>query len=229
MELACGWACISHKFFGEKDRLSAACAARGDRGVTSMTKSPLVICGPSGSGTSTIIKELEFRFPKKLSFPVTHTTRAPRAGEIDGVHYHFVNTASFLDDIADEKFVEYEDVNGDLYGTSWRAVDDIVKFGRTCVLDVDVHAVKSIKAAHLDCAPRFVFVIPPSLEELEARLRRRGTDSEESVQLKLAKAKAEIEYACEKSGTNFDYFLENDDLEAAVSELGVLLHDWCLR
>lgn len=178
---------------------------------------PLVICGPSGSGKSTILKKVMTSESLKdyLAFSVSHTTRQPRQGEQDGKDYHFVNKDSFRQFIAEGAFIEHAEFSGNHYGTSKAAVRDCQSSGKLCVLDIDSQGVRSLKKTDLN--PFYVFILPPSLEELEHRLRGRRTESEESLQRRLSTAKNEVIYG--QTPGNFDETIVNDDLETAVKKL----------
>ena len=173
------------------------------------------MCGPSGVGKGTLINRLMADFPGRFGFSVSHTTRAPRPGEEDGVHYNFVQKADMEADIAAGKFLEYAHVHENIYGTSLAAVEAVAKKGRVCVLDIDVQGAEIVKKSSLDAV--FVFVSPPSMEELEARLRGRGTDKEESIQKRLANAAGEM--AKTKVEGFFHAVIVNDDLDRAYGEL----------
>ncbi|KAI8835903.1 P-loop containing nucleoside triphosphate hydrolase protein [Chytridium lagenaria] len=144
----------------------------------------LVISGPSGVGKSTLLKSLFNKYPSSFGFSVSHTTRSPRPGEEDGKAYHFVTREQFLELVAENAFIENTEFSGNLYGTSFETI---------CVLDVEMTGVKSIKNTALKAI--FIFIRPPSIEDLEKRLRGRGTETEESLQKRLGAAKAELEYA----------------------------------
>ncbi|KOB75940.1 Guanylate kinase, partial [Operophtera brumata] len=128
---------------------------------------PLVLCGPSGSGKSTLLKRLLNEFPDKFGFSVSHTTRGPRPGEKDGVHYHFTNKELMGAAVERGEFIETATFSGNMYGTSKRAVDDVRCTGKICVLDIEMEGVKQVKRTDLN--PLLVFVMPPSIEELERR------------------------------------------------------------
>ncbi|XP_026731633.1 guanylate kinase isoform X1 [Trichoplusia ni] len=176
---------------------------------------PLVLCGPSGSGKSTLLKRLLKEFPDKFGFSVSHTTRAPRPGEKNGVHYHFTNVEDMTASIARGEFIESAVFNGNMYGTSKQSVDDVRCTGCICVLDIDVEGVKQVKGT--DFNPLLVFVMPPSLEELERRLRARNTEHEESLSGRLEIARKEIIYGQEPG--NFHIIILNDNLDKAYAEL----------
>ncbi|KAH8952141.1 hypothetical protein BDL97_09G069400 [Sphagnum fallax] len=190
------------------------------KGVTGNAPQPVVICGPSGVGKGTLIGKLMKDFPDKFGFSVSHTTRSPREKEQDGVHYHFTTRHIMEKEIRERKFLESADVHGNLYGTSWAAVDAVTNSGKTCILDIDVQGAQSVKKSSLDAV--FVFIKPPYPEEeqLEKRLRGRGTESEEQIQKRLRNAKAELERA--KDATLFDHILVNAKLDEAYESLKMM-------
>ncbi|XP_031825532.1 guanylate kinase isoform X2 [Nomia melanderi] len=175
----------------------------------------LVLCGPSGSGKSTFIKKLFEEYPDKYGFSVSHTTRKPRPGEEDGKHYYFTSKEKMEKQIEQGEFLETATFSGNLYGTSKQAVEDVQRAGKICVLDIDMQGVKQVKQSSLN--PLYVFVKPPSMDELEKRLRNRQTETEESLQHRLSAAKAEIEYG-EKPG-NFNIVIVNDNFSKAYEKL----------
>ncbi|KAL0851267.1 hypothetical protein ABMA28_007103 [Loxostege sticticalis] len=176
---------------------------------------PLVLCGPSGSGKSTLLKRLLKEFPDKFGFSVSHTTRNPRPGEKDGVHYHFTNKEDMTAAVAKGEFIETATFSGNMYGTSKRAVDDVRRTGKICVLDIEIEGVKQVKTTDLD--PLLVFVMPPSIEELERRLRARNTECEEALRKRLDTAIREIEFG--KQPGNFHIIIMNDNLDKAYTDL----------
>ncbi|XP_047525555.1 guanylate kinase isoform X2 [Pieris napi] len=176
---------------------------------------PLVLCGPSGSGKSTLLKRLLKEFPDKFGFSVSHTTRGPRPGEKDGVHYHFISKEQMLSAVGKGEFIETAVFSGNMYGTSKKAVEDVRRTGRICVLDIEIEGVKQIKRTDLD--PLLVFVMPPSIDELERRLRNRNTEQEDALQKRLEQARHEIEYG--KEPGNFHILILNDSIEKAYTEL----------
>jgi len=184
--------------------------------VIAMSKlRPIVMCGPSGVGKGTLINRLMADFPGKFGFSVSHTTRAPRPGETDGVHYNFVEKAAMEADIVDGKFLEHAHVHENIYGTSLAAVEAVATKGQVCVLDIDVQGAEIVKKSTLDAL--FVFIAPPSMEELEKRLRGRGTEKEESIQKRLANAAGEM--AKTEVDGFFHAVIVNDDLEKAYAEM----------
>jgi guanylate kinase len=131
------------------------------------------VCGPSGVGKSTLIARLRAEFPDDFGFSVSHTTRKPRAGEEDGVHYNFADKPAMEAEIAAGKFVESANVHGNLYGTSFAAVERVSAAGKICILDIDVQGVASCRRVQFEVG-RYIFVAPPELSVLESRLRGRG-------------------------------------------------------
>lgn len=174
---------------------------------------PIVISGPSGSGKSTMLKKLFVEIPDKFGFSVSNTTRQPRKGEVDGVDYHFLTVDEFKKAIEEKKFIEWAQFSGNYYGTTFKAVEDVRKKGKTCLLDIDMQGVKSVKNSHLDA--RYLFLSPPSLEILRQRLEGRGTETPESIEKRLAAAKAEMEYA--ETGAH-EKIIVNDDLDTAYKQ-----------
>jgi len=166
---------------------------------------PLVICGPSGVGKSVLIKYLQKRFPDKFGFSVSHTTRGPRPGEANGVAYHFSDMDTMKKMKADGKFIESAEVHGNMYGTSKAAVDSVSQAGKICILDIDVQGAKTIFEGGFFQDIKFVFINPPSLQELEKRLRGRGTETEEKVQKRLANATGEIDFANRVTFYNYKF------------------------
>ena len=180
-----------------------------------MSPRPVVICGPSGVGKGTLINKLMADHPGKFGFSVSHTTRAPRPGEENGVHYHFAEKAAMEADIAAGKFLEYAHVHENIYGTSLAAVAAVASEGKICILDIDVQGAEIVKKSDLNAM--FLFVSPPSLEELERRLRGRGTEKEESIVTRMSNATKEMAKT-EEEGF-FHRVIVNDDLDKAYGEL----------
>ena len=176
---------------------------------------PLVVVGPSGVGKGTLIAMLQREFPDKFGFSVSHTTRSPRPGEVHGTHYNFVDKSTMERDIENGKFLEYAHVHQNIYGTSFAAVKTVTKSGRICLLDIDVQGAELVKKSDLNAA--YVFIAPPSMEELERRLRGRGTESEDAVLKRLENARNEM--AKKDVEGFFDAVIVNDDVEDAYSKL----------
>ncbi|OCL05679.1 guanylate kinase [Glonium stellatum] len=179
---------------------------------------PIVISGPSGAGKSTILKRLFAEFPDKFGFSVSHTTRAPRAGEEDGREYHFTTKEKFLELVEQGGFIEHAQFGGNHYGTSVRAVQEIAERGRVCILDIEMEGVKQVASHPTFPRPRFLFLAPPSMEVLEARLRGRASDSEDAIQKRLKQAAYEMEFA-NSSDAPHDKVVVNNDLDTAYREV----------
>ncbi|KAL9001180.1 MAG: hypothetical protein Q9169_000364 [Polycauliona sp. 2 TL-2023] len=181
---------------------------------------PTVVSGPSGTGKSTILKRLFAAHPNVFGFSVSQrdykdTTRAPRAGERDGIEYNFTTKESFLKLVDEGGFIEHAQFGGNYYGTSVKAVKDVAEEGQICVLDIEMEGVKQVKRTDLHA--RFLFLSPPSVEVLEQRLRGRGTEDEESLKKRLDQAAKEMAYSKEE-GVH-DKIVINDDLEKAYKEV----------
>ncbi|CAB3986190.1 guanylate kinase isoform X2 [Paramuricea clavata] len=169
----------------------------------------LVISGPSGSGKSTLLKKLFKEYPNKCGFSVSHTTRNPRPGEVDGKDYYFFKRDVMEKAIANGEFLEHAEYSRNLYGTSKKAVKDVTDQGKICILDVDRQGVLNVKSTNINSF--FLFVKPPSMDELEERLRNRGTETEESLQRRLNIARFDMEYADKPD--SYDCIVVNDVLE----------------
>jgi len=183
----------------------------------------LILSSPSGAGKTTLFNRLRGEFPL-LRFSVSHTTRKPRPTEVDGREYHFVDRDAFEAMIALDAFAEHAEVHGNLYGTSKREIELARSASADGVLfDVDYQGARQIKATFPEAIG--VFVLPPSLAELERRLRGRGTEDAVTAERRLSAAKAEIAHY-----GFFDYVIVNDDIERAYGKLrGILLAERCRR
>ena len=148
----------------------------------------IVISGPSGSGKGTIVKELIKNEQFMLS--ISATTRMPRQGEEEGVHYYFKSTSEFENMIAEEALLEYANFCGNYYGTPKAPIEEGVKNGKDVILEIEVQGAQQIKQIYDDAV--FIFVIPPSLTELEKRLIGRGTETQEVIAKRMARAKEEL-------------------------------------
>jgi guanylate kinase len=173
----------------------------------------IILTAPSGSGKTTLATRLMSEFPV-IQFSVSATTRKPRTGEIDGVSYHFVEAEQFRTWVAGGLFLEYEEFyNGTMYGTLKSDVDKVLDSGYFILLDVDVKGASTVKRIYKDqCLS--VYVRPPSVEVLEQRLRSRGTESDQTLALRLERARMEMDYE-----SAFDAVVINDELEQAYQDL----------
>lgn len=179
----------------------------------------LVISAPSGGGKSVVLRRLLERH-EGISYSVSVTSRPPRQGEVDGVDYHFVSREEFESLIAKDVFYEYAEVHGNLYGTREDTVQQALDQGLDIVLDIDVQGGMDVKWRQSDAV--LVFLMPPSIEVLEARLRGRGSDAEDQILLRLENARKEIAY-----WRHYDYVITNDDIEDTVVAVGnVLMAEW---
>ena len=177
---------------------------------------PFVISAPSGAGKTTILKPILARIPA-IGFSVSHTTRRPRPGEINGQDYFFVDIDQFVTMRQDGDFLEWAEVHGNFYGTSQPAVMAQLASGQDVILDIDVQGARQLKDRQgLDAT--FVFIVPPSLAELERRLTGRQTETAESLALRLQNAKQELQAA-----NLYDYVVVNDDLDQAKAMLTAII------
>jgi guanylate kinase len=172
---------------------------------------PFVVSAPSGTGKTTVCRALVARDPRVV-FSVSHTTRAPRAGERDGVDYHFVDEATFEALVAQGAFLEHAHYAGHRYGTSWAAIEAPLAAGRDVLLEIEIQGARQVRERLADAC--LVFLLPPSRAELERRLRGRGTDGADQVERRLAIAREEFQAA-----PLFDAFVVNDAVEQAVEDL----------
>lgn len=170
---------------------------------------PIVVVGPSGVGKSVLIKKMQELWPDKFGFSVSHTTRGPRPGEEDKVHYHFSDLETMQNEVDEGKFIEHANVHGNMYGTSKEAVEAVRQTGKICILDLDVQGAKSIWEQNIWDGTKFIFIMPPSFEELERRLRGRGTETEEKVQMRLANAIGEIKFSEQVEFFTYRFVMEN--------------------
>ncbi len=200
---------------------------------------PVVFAGPSGVGKGTIINKLLEKFPNLFGFSVSHTTRAPRPGEENGVHYNFVTKEEFEELIERKQFIEYAKVHTNYYGTTIKAVEQVCELlgfhhishrlcqqirsqNKVCILDIDVQGVQNVKNSTLDF--KSLFLSAPSIEELERRLVGRGTETADKIRVRLDNALKEIAYS--KVEGNFDKLIVNQDLETTFREVVNLLQGW---
>lgn len=181
-----------------------------------------VFSGPSGVGKSTLIHKLMDSI-KDLGYSVSHTSRAPRKNEVDGVDYHFVDRKTFSGMIEADAFVEWATVYNDLYGTSFSGLQDQINKGIDVILDVDNQGAENIKSRFPEGI--LIYILPPSLDVLEKRLRARGTDDDHIIDARIKQALDEL-----RNCDFYDYLIINDELEKAFSEAkAIILSDRCKK
>lgn len=181
----------------------------------------LVLCAPSGTGKSTLIARLQAEFPN-FAFSISYTTREPRGQEQNGREYHFISRKEFAAMRDRREFAEWAEVHGNYYGTAIRPVQDMLAQGKDVLFDLDVQGAMQLRSSFAHGVS--VFLLPPSLEELERRLRTRGTDSPEAIARRLENSIGELQRAGE-----FDHWIVNDDLDAAFMQLRAIYIAGCTR
>ena len=185
-----------------------------------MNRKAILFSAPSGSGKTTIIKRL-LQYFDCFEFSISATSRRPREGERDGVDYYFLSPDEFETRVRNDEFLEWEEVYaGTRYGTLKSEIERIAEKGKVVIFDVDVNGGINIKKYFGDEALA-IFVMPPSIEVLEQRLRSRGTESEESIQKRLGRSAKELDEA-----ERFDVTIVNDDLDRAVAETKAVVEDF---
>ena len=180
-----------------------------DRGIL------LVISGSSGTGKGTVCNSLRKRRPD-LEYSISATTRSPRAGETDGVEYFFLTRDEFKRKIEAGDFLEYADNYGNFYGTPRDKVLEQLNLGKTILLEIDVQGARQVQKNYPDGV--FIFLLPPSIEELRRRITGRNSETEESIQKRLSIVNDELE-----SGKSYNYVVINDEVEKAVDEICAIL------
>ena len=171
----------------------------------------IVLTGPSGVGKGTLVKLLLERHPQ-LRLSISATTRQPRPGEVDGVDYYFLNKKDFETAILNHELLEWAEYAGNYYGTPQAQVIQQIELGNYVLLEIELAGARAIANIFPDA--RRIFILPPSIEELEARIRTRGTNSEESITKRLEIAQQEI-----AASNEFDFQIVNDELEKAIASL----------
>lgn len=167
----------------------------------------LVICAPSGTGKSTLIRRLREEFPR-ISFSISYTTRPAREGERDGVDYHFVSMERFRALAAEGFFAEWAEVHGNCYGTPKQAILDLLEEGQDILFDIDVQGARQLRQNTGEGS--FIFLLPPTMTALRQRLENRNTDDDDTIRRRIENAPGEIAKA-----TEFDHWIINDDLDSA--------------
>ncbi len=183
----------------------------------------IILSSPSGAGKSTLAKRL-MEWDPSLSFSVSATTRAPRAGEVDGTHYHFVDETRFRGMVADGEMLEHAHVFGNFYGSPAGPVRTAIEDGCDVLFDVDWQGAQQIGRSALQDHVLSIFVLPPSIGELRRRLESRGQDAEDVIQKRMQKSWDEISH-----WDGYDYVLVNDDLDASFERLKTIVSAERLR
>lgn len=180
-----------------------------------------VVSAPAGCGKDTILNEL-FKRTDSVGYAVSATTREPRAGEVDGVHYYFLTREQFERKIAEKEVLEYTEYCGNYYGTLRKSVDSLILQGKDAILKIEVEGAMNIRKMFPEAC--LVFILPPSWEVLENRLRTRGTETEDKIRERIAQARTELDFA-----RNYDYLIVNNELDVAVDDLKCVLRAEKLR
>lgn len=180
-----------------------------------------IVSAPSGAGKTSLLNELCKQL-KHLTISVSHTTRAPRPGEVDGEHYHFVSLETFKEEIEQNLFLEYAQVFDNYYGTSKTAVDTLLTARKDVILEIDWQGARQVRERADSVIS--IFILPPSQASLEERLRNRQQDSEEIIQRRMRDARNEIAHYSE-----YDYVIINDNFEDALADLVAIFRSERLR
>jgi len=175
----------------------------------------IVLTGPSGVGKGTLMRLLLSRHPE-LNYSISATTRPPRRGEVDGKDYYFISRSEFQRLIEKGEFLEWAEFAGNLYGTPRQPVIDLMKSGKSVLLEIELEGARQIRATFPELLS--IFILPPTFNELEKRIRGRKKDSEEAILRRLKRAKEEIDSASE-----FHIQIVNDDLETAIHDIEVAM------
>lgn len=175
----------------------------------------IVISGASGTGKGTVCKKILSDLPE-VAYSISATTRAPRPGEVDGKEYYFLSVEKFKSWIADGKFLEHAEVYGNFYGTPLNKIEERLNRGEDILLEIDVQGALNVKRKCPEGV--YIFLLPPSLEELKRRIEGRGTETPESLSRRMKNALAEINV-----GLEYDYVVVNDSIENAVEKIKAIL------
>lgn len=180
----------------------------------------IVISGPSGAGKGTICKEV-LKYDPSLSLSISATTRKPRAGEKEGVNYFFVERSEFEKMIQEDQFLEWAEVYGNYYGTPKTFVEEELEKGKDVILEIDIQGAMNAREKFPDGV--FIFIVPPSMDELEKRIKKRATETLEEIKMRFSKASSEIKYI-----TKYDYIVVNDEVsKAACKVLSIITAEKC--
>lgn len=176
----------------------------------------IVISGPSGAGKGTICKELIEKHDN-IYISVSATTRSPRVGEVDGVNYYFLSKEEFKEKVNENGFIEYANVHGNYYGTPKLNVEKMLNEGKDVILEIDIQGALQVKENFEEGV--FIFILPPSMEELKRRIIKRGSETEESLMTRFKNAYKEINYV-----SKYNYAVVNDTLDLAVSKVEAIIN-----
>jgi guanylate kinase len=181
-----------------------------------------VVSAPSGAGKTTLCREIRLRLPD-LAYSVSVTTRSPRPGEVDGIDFRFVPEAEFRAMLARNEFAEWATVHGNLYGTRARALEEALGAGRDVLLDIDTQGAAQLRARYTAADAVLIFVVAPSVKELEQRLRERRSDEDADIERRLRRAREEIAL-----WRRYDYLIVNRDVKEALDQLeSIILAERC--
>lgn len=175
----------------------------------------IVLSGPSGAGKGTLCQSLRDAMPE-LQYSVSITTRAPRVGEIDGINYYYIGKEKFEQMLRDNELLEWAQVYDNYYGTPKKQVMDVLEQGQDIILEIDIQGAMQIKKQFPQGV--FIFIVPPSISELEERITKRGTDSAEAIKKRLSCVSEELSYV-----TEYDYVIVNDTIESAIEKLKAII------
>ena len=185
-----------------------------------------MVCGPSGVGKGTIIQSLLIKYPSKISLSVSDTTRLPRKREINGIHYNFISKDEFKAGINKGNYIEYAQTHTNYYGTNKLNIENISNNNQLCILEIDIKGAINIKNSNLLC--KYIFITcPGEYNELERRLKGRGTENDEQINTRLKTAKFEFDFLNDiKNDGFFDGILTNDNLDECIQDTINLLKEW---
>ncbi|MBM7623295.1 guanylate kinase [Sporohalobacter salinus] len=180
----------------------------------------IILSGPSAVGKGTVLTSLMADY-QNISYSVSATTRPPRVNEEDGTDYFFVSEEEFKEMIEDDEFIEWAKVHGNYYGTPKKYVEDTLEAGQDVILEIDIQGAAQVKEKYQQGV--FIFLAPPSLEELEVRIQKRGVDSKETMEIRMKNATEEM-----KRAKNYDYIVVNDEIDEAVEKVkSIIIAERC--